>query len=298
MQASGQLQNRSSMGRLSAVGAIVLWSIGTVIIAYFDMPGIQAAFWRLTLGGVAYPVVLYVSGRRLSWRQFRLAAPAAVLFAVQLGVAFTAIKATSVANMTTIAALLPAVLMVISAIRYREPIGMKTVLMGGIALVGVLVIIRGAPGGDGSSSLRGDLLAVLGMLLFATYFVVVKEVRQHLDTFSLQTLTMPIGAAVLYPMAAIEADQLFPPLPSFSDWIWVALILLIPGSGHFLMNWAHLHVSLTVSGILTLGIPVLSAIGAWLVLDQSMGAIQIGGMVVVLAALVAIVLNHPEDPVR
>ncbi len=298
MQASGQLQNRSSMGRLSAVGAIVLWSIGTVIIAYFDMPGIQAAFWRLTLGGVAYPVVLYVSGRRLSWRQFRLAAPAAVLFAVQLGVAFTAIKATSVANMTTIAALLPAVLMVISAIRYREPIGMKTVLMGGIALVGVVVIIRGAPGGDGSSSLRGDLLAVLGMLLFATYFVVVKEVRQHLDTFSLQTLTMPIGAAVLYPMAAIEADQLFPPLPSFSDWIWVALILLIPGSGHFLMNWAHLHVSLTVSGILTLGIPVLSAIGAWLVLDQSMGAIQIGGMVVVLAALVAIVLNHPEDPVR
>ncbi|MBH99525.1 MAG: hypothetical protein CL467_02875 [Acidimicrobiaceae bacterium] len=286
------------MGRLSAVGAIVLWSIGTVIIAYFDMPGIQAAFWRLTLGGVAYPVVLYVSGRRLSWRQFRLAAPAAVLFAVQLGVAFTAIKATSVANMTTIAALLPAVLMVISAIRYREPIGMKTVLMGGIALVGVVVIIRGAPGGDGSSSLRGDLLAVLGMLLFATYFVVVKEVRQHLDTFSLQTLTMPIGAAVLYPMAAIEADQLFPPLPSFSDWIWVALILLIPGSGHFLMNWAHLHVSLTVSGILTLGIPVLSAIGAWLVLDQSMGAIQIGGMVVVLAALVAIVLNHPEDPVR
>ena len=286
------------MGRLSAVGAIVLWSIGTVIIAYFDMPGIQAAFWRLTLGGVAYPVVLYVSGRRLSWRQFRLAAPAAVLFAVQLGVAFTAIKATSVANMTTIAALLPAVLMVISAIRYREPIGMKTVLMGGIALVGVVVIIRGAPGGDGSSSLRGDLLAVLGMLLFATYFVVVKEVRQHLDTFSLQTLTMPIGAAVLYPMAAIEADQLFPPLPSFSDWIWVALILLIPGSGHFLMNWAHLHVSLTVSGILTLGIPVLSAIGAWLVLDQSMGVIQIGGMVVVLAALVAIVLNHPEDPVR
>ena len=136
------------------------------------------------------------------------------------------------------------------------------------------------------------------MLLFATYFVVVKEVRQHLDTFSLQTLTMPIGAAVLYPMAAIEAAQLFPPLPSFSDWIWVALILLIPGSGHFLMNWAHLHVSLTVSGILTLGIPVLSAIGAWLVLDQSMGAIQIGGMVVVLAALVAIVLNHPEDPVR
>ena len=103
-------ESRSGLGRLSAVGAIVLWSIGTVMIAYIDLPGIQAAFWRLVLGAVLYPTFFYASGRRLNWRQVRLAAPAAVLFAVQLGVAFTAIKATSVANMTTIAALLPAVL--------------------------------------------------------------------------------------------------------------------------------------------------------------------------------------------
>ena len=291
-------ESRSGLGRLSAVGAIVLWSIGTVMIAYIDLPGIQAAFWRLVLGAVLYPTFFYASGRRLSWRQVRLAAPSAVLFAVQLGVAFTAIKATSVANMTTIAALLPAVLIVVSSVRYRESIGIKTVLMGGVALIGVVAIIRSTPGADGVTSLRGDLLAIVGMLMFAAYFVVVKEVRQHLDTFSLQTLTMVIGAAALYPFAAIEAGRFMAPIPSLGNWVWVAAVLAVPGTGHFLMNWAHLHISLTVSGMLTLGIPVLSAIGAWLVLGQEMTPIQMGGMVVALTALVVVVLDQPETPAQ
>ena len=291
-------ESRSGLGRLSAIGAIVLWSIGTVMIAHIDLPGIQAAFWRLVLGAVLYPTFFYASGRRLSWRQVRLAAPAAVLFAVQLGVAFTAVKATSVANMTTIAALVPAVLIVVSSVRYREPIGIKTVLMGGVAVIGVVVIIRSAPGTDGAAGLRGDLLAIVGMLMFAAYFVMVKEVRQHLDTFSLQTLTMVIGAAVLYPFAAIEAGRLMAPVPSLGNWIWVAAVLAVPGTGHFLMNWAHLHVSLTVSGMLTLGIPVLSAIGAWLVLGQEMTPIQMGGMVVALTALVVVVLDQPATPTQ
>ena len=300
MELSGNshFESRSGLGRLSAVGAIVLWSIGTVMIAYIDFPGIQAAFWRLVLGAALYPTFFYASGRRLSWRQVRLAAPSAVLFAVQLGVAFTAVKATSVANVTTIAALVPAVLIVVSSVRYREPIGIKTVLMGGVAAIGVVAIIRSAPGSDGATSLRGDLLAIVGMLMFAGYFVLVKEVRQHLDTFSLQTLTMVIGAAALYPFAAIEAGRLMAPIPSLGNWVWVAAILAVPGTGHFLMNWAHLHISLTVSGMLTLGIPVLSAIGAWLVLDQKMTPIQMGGMVVALVALVVVVLDQPEIPTQ
>ncbi len=226
MELSGNshFESRSGLGRLSAVGAIVLWSIGTVMIAYIDLPGIQAAFWRLVLGAALYPTFFYASGRRLNWRQVRLAAPSAVLFAVQLGVAFTAVKATSVANMTTIAALVPAVLIVVSSVRYREPIGIKTVLMGGVAVIGVVAIIRSAPGSDGATSLRGDLLAIVGMLMFAAYFVLVKEVRQHLDTFSLQTLTMVIGAAALYPFAAIEAGGLLGPRPSPGDLVLGAAV--------------------------------------------------------------------------
>ena len=55
------------------------------------------------------------------------------------------------------------------------------------------------------------------------------------------------------------------------------------------MNWAHLHVSLTLAGLLTLAIPVLSTVGAWLVLDQRVAVPQVVGMAVVLGALVLVV---------
>jgi len=48
-------------------------------------------------------------------------------------------------------------------------------------------------------------------------------------------------------------------------------------------------VSLTLTGFLTLAIPVLSAGGGWLVLDQRLTAVQVIGMVVVLSTLVVVV---------
>jgi drug/metabolite transporter (DMT)-like permease len=57
------------------------------------------------------------------------------------------------------------------------------------------------------------------------------------------------------------------------------------------MNWAHLHVSLSLTGLLTLAIPVISGIGAWFVLDERVTPVQGLGMVVVLAVLVVVIVR-------
>jgi drug/metabolite transporter (DMT)-like permease len=178
--------------------------------------------------------------------------------------------------------------MAVASRRYRERV---TGWLVGIALVavgGVALVMFGAGAGSGGH-LRGDLLAAVSTFFFAAYFVFVKDVRHHLDTFTLQTTSMAIGALVLLPLAAIDSGRLLPTFPSWSQWGWLALLLAVPGTGHFLMNWAHLHVSLTLTGLLTLAIPVLSAAGGWLVLDQRLTAVQVLGMVVVLSTLVVVV---------
>ena len=162
--------------------------------------------------------------------------------------------------------------------------------VGAVALGGVVLVVVGGASVEGVGlNLRGDLFAVVAMLLFSAYFVMAKEVRPRIDTFTLQTTIMGIGALVLLPMAAIDAGRVLPPLPSWSQWGWLVLLMIIPGTGHFLMNWAHLHVTLSLTGILMLAIPVLSTLGAWLVLDQALGFVQGLGMVVVLASLVLVV---------
>jgi drug/metabolite transporter (DMT)-like permease len=164
-------------------------------------------------------------------------------------------------------------------------VGVALLAIGGVALV-----MYGAGGGvRPEGHLTGDLLAVVAMVLFSAYFIFVKDVRQQVDTFTLQAASMAIGAVVLLPMAAVEAGQIVPTFPSWSEWGVLALLLAIPGTGHFFMNWAHLHVSLTLAGLLTLAIPVLSTVGAWLVLDQRVAVPQVVGMAVVLGALVLVV---------
>ncbi|HAQ22002.1 MAG TPA: hypothetical protein DCR10_00505, partial [Acidimicrobiaceae bacterium] len=195
-----------------------------------------------------------------------------------------------VANATIIGSLQTIVLMAVAARRYRERIGWWLAGVGAVALGGVVVVVVGGVSGEGVGlNLRGDLFAVVAMLLFSAYFVMAKEVRPRIDTFTLQTTIMGIGALVLLPMAAIDAGRVLPPLPSWSQWGWLVLLMIIPGTGHFLMNWAHLHVTLSLTGILMLAIPVLSTLGAWLVLDQALGFVQGLGMVVVLASLVLVV---------
>jgi drug/metabolite transporter (DMT)-like permease len=290
--------DRGTLGRFSAIGAVVCWSSGNVVVAQVDMGGLAIAFWRLVLGAVVYGTVLHLAGRRITWAQARLAFPVSVVFALELGVFFAALHHTSVANATTIGSLQTIVLMVVASVRFGERIGAWLVGVAVVAIGGVVVVMFGG-GGDAGLHLRGDLLALGAMVLFSAYFVLVKDIRHRIDTFTLQTLTMAVGSVVLLPMAAIEAGRMVPDWPSGSQWGWLCLLLAVPGTGHFLMNWAHLHVSLSLAGMLTLAIPALSAFGAWLALDQGLAPVQVAGMVVVMASLLLVVRHdarlHASD---
>ncbi len=275
-------------GRLAAVAAITCWSAGNVMVVSLDLPGLQIAFWRLSLGAVVYGAVLYGGGRRISLRTVRLVVPAGAILGLEIGVFFVALHSTTVANATTIGALQPIVLMAVASRRFREDVGPWLVGAALVAIGGVALVMFGA-GTDVGVNLRGDALAALAMLLFAAYFVAVKDIRNRVDTFTLQTVSMAVGAVVLLPLAAVDAGTLAVPFPTGQQWAWLAALLAIPGTGHLLMNWAHLHIPLSLAGMLTLAIPVISAAGAWMAMGQQVTLIQGLGMAVVIGVLVLVV---------
>ncbi|SVA81277.1 uncharacterized protein METZ01_LOCUS134131 [marine metagenome] len=281
-------RNYASLGRVSAALAVVCWSAGNIMVARLDMPGIQIAFWRQLIGFGVYGLVFLLIGRRLTWRTVRLVIPAGVLLGLEIGVFFTALRTTTIANATIIGALQPILLLAVASRRYRETVTGWLFGASVVAVCGVVLVMWGASS-EARWSPRGDLLALMAMVLFSTYFVVVKDIRASVDTFTLQTVAMIIGALTVFPLAAIEAGTPVLPVPSSRQFVWLLVLLAVPGTGHYLMNWAHLHVSLSVAGLLTLAIPVLSALGAWLILDQHLTPIQALGGVVVLGILVGVV---------
>ena len=60
------------------------------------------------------------------------------------------------------------------------------------------------------------------------------------------------------------------------------------------MNWSHSRIRLSMASMLTLLLPVLSAVGAAVFLAEPITVLQISGMLVVLAALTLAIRRNAQ----
>lgn len=266
--------------------AILLWTAGIVMVRPVPMSGIQIAFWRILLGAVVYVAILRMRGRTLTMDQIRASAAAGVTISIEIAVFFVAIKLTTVANTTIISALQPIVLLAVASRRFGERVTGWVIRTALVAVVGVALVAIGSSSQPAWSP-RGDALAVVAMLFFAAYFATSKAARETVPALEFQTAVWVVGSVVLLPVALIDGGGLV--VPSAGNWLWLAALLAVPGTGHLFMNWAHSRVALSVTSMLTLATPVLATIGAALFLDEAITAIQVAGFAVVLTALAATV---------
>ena len=118
---------------------------------------------------------------------------------------------------------------------------------------------------------------------------VVKWTHLPFNTYRCLLLQSPY-----FPIVAVEVGTLAIPFPAWKEWITLLILLAVPGTGHLLMNWAHLHVTLSFAGVIMLSIPVISSLGAWLFLDERVTEIQIIGMVVVISTLFLVAKREAE----
>ncbi|MEZ5245395.1 MAG: DMT family transporter [Acidimicrobiales bacterium] len=279
------------LGLSAASVAVTFWASGNIMVTKVPMGGLQIAFWRILLAAVVYVGVLYLSGRRLTLDHLRRSMLTGATVALQIAVFFVAIKSTTVASATVIGSLVPLLLMGVAARQFGERVTRFLLGISVISLVGVALVMSGASSSS-EWSLRGDLLSVVALVLFAGYFAFGKAAREHVPALEFQACLWIVGSVVLFPIALVDGGGI--EFPSGSNWVWLFALLAVPGTGHMLMNWAHPRVRLAISSMLTLAVPVLSTIGGVIFLDQSVGAVQVVGIAVVLGALSLVIRREAQ----
>jgi drug/metabolite transporter (DMT)-like permease len=284
------------MGVGAAVAAVTAWGLGNTLIASVPMSGLAIAFYRLALAAVIYVPVLYLRGGRLSARAFRHGWRGGVAFGVDIATFFVAIRLTTVANATTISALQPLVIMGFAAVMFGERIRSRHVVCAIAASVGVAMVAFGAAR-SGTGSLAGDLMSVVALFAWAWYFIASKQARTELDTFEYMTVMNLVAFAVVAPIAITAGDLLGTEgRLDAGRLVTILLIVLVPGSGHILINWAHNHTTLVLTSLITLAMPVLSTVSAAIFLDQPVVAAQVAGIGIVLASLAVVILGDARGP--
>ncbi len=273
-----------------------MWGASSVLAKSANhVDGLTLAFHRLWVGAAAMFVVFTLRGGRLRLRLMWAAVPTGIAFAGDIGLFFTAVKHTTVANATMISALQPALVLFVARPLFGEKVRAADVGWTLVALVGVAVVVFGSSTTPAWSPF-GDLLAVACLFAWTAYFIFGKRAREHLDALEFVTAMSIVAFAAIAVVAVGTRHDLT--VPDAGTWaVILALGLGTGGIGHFLINWAHGHAPLVLTSLLTLLIPVVAMAGAAIFLGEEVVAAQIVGAVIVLGALAIVVWRRqPEEP--
>ena len=257
---------RIPIGRDLGLLSLVVIGIGTSgpVIALSSMPIIALIFWR-NLGGfllvAPWADWKQLFGKPNIWRSVLIASAAGLALALHFFGFFLAMRLTSVATGTALAALQP----IFAALFVRILGGRITrrVWIGMIvAFVGVLVI-TGVDFQISKDAFIGDLVAIACAALAAIYTIIGSRVRETMSTATYTSIVYLTCVIFSISISVIAGVQLW----GFPKVEWLYLIALIIGAqimGHTILNFTLKSVSPVIaSTVVFFEVPVSALLAFW-----------------------------------
>ena len=278
-------------GTVATSVAVTLWGLSNVLIKHLSADGLTLALDRLWIGTATYAVVHHMLGGKITWRSLRYSWLGGITFASNIAFFWVALRHTTVADATVIGALQPALVLLVAGPLFAERINARQVIFTVVGIIGVAVAVSFSAPSAGRTWF-GDLLAAGALVTFTGYFVASKMARAKLPAMDYQVSLLLVGAAVMTPVVLLSGHGAVP--GNKVDLAWAALIALVPGSGHLLVNWAHRSVGILVTSMLTLGIPVVSIAGAAAFLAEPLAPVQVVGVAITVVAVGLVIVAAPK----
>ena len=273
--------------------AVLLYSTGPVLAQATSVSGPVFSFWRLWFGvavlGTAMAVHGLATGRWPRPAAYRWSLGAGVAFGLHQLLMFSAIKATTVADVTLVGTLSPVVTALIALPFFRERPGMPFRVWSLVAMVGTAVVVTGAttsPDGDPF----GMALALANVFAFAGFFLLSKGSRGQLGVLPFLTGVMTVAAIVVTGYVAVTPEAVG--TATTRDLVLCLIVAVIPGAlGHVVMTWPLGWVPANVPPVLRLGVPVFASVWAWWFLSEPITVWHLTGGLVTIGGVAGAILS-------
>lgn len=292
------MKARRSDPFLLGVGVVAV-SLSGPIIREADAPALAIAAWRNLIAVPILAVVVVVAHRRaaatVDRRQRRLIALAGVLLGAHFATWIPSLELTTVASSVALACTQPVWSATIAHLR-GEPVGRRTWVGIGIALVGV-VVLTGVDLSVSGRALAGDLLALAGGALAAAYVTVGAEVRRNVPN-PVYTLGCYGVAGVVLGVLAVGGRQ---DMAGWDGRTWLLLLAVTVGPqllGHSVFNRVLPVFGPTVVSVAILLEVIGSTLLAWWWFDEVPPAAAIPAGVLLLTGLAVVATAPRSDRAR
>jgi drug/metabolite transporter (DMT)-like permease len=284
---------------LVALG-VLLYSTGPVMVQASGVSGPVFSFWRLWIGVLVLGILT-----GLQWRagepwpradQWRVAVWAGVAFGTHQLLLFTAIRITTVVDVTLVAALAPIVTAVGARWMFGERPGRGFWGWAVVAIAGgVLLAVAASSAPTGNAA--GMAMALANVVAFAAFFLLSKRGRDHLAVVPFLFGAFVVAAVV------VSAFVLATAAPALDvrtvDLVLAAGVAIGPGTlGHLVMTWPLRYVPATIPPIMRLALPFIAGALAWWLLDEPMSWRHLFAGALVVAGAAGTVLSSEGRRLR
>lgn len=268
------------------LGALCI-AFAPIFVKWADAPGGVIALYRI---GVATLVLM-----PLFWRRYRnvlrqiqprlmvISGLGGAFFAADLALWNTGLKLTSAANATLIANTTPIWVGLAAYFWLGETITQRFLA----GLVGTMTGAALIVGDDFFRALslgQGDLLALGAAFFYSAYILVTKRARDRLDTL-FYIWFANVGAVVALTVLTLIAGWPFAGYSTSTYASMVALGLVSQVVGVSAIAWATGHLPASFVSVGLLGQPVMTAILAFVLLDEGLTPVQLIGGLLILAGI-------------
>lgn len=289
--------NSKVKGYMLAAGAACAYGMNPLFALPLYSAGIgvdSVLLWRYLLAVPVIGALMLARGRRFGrprgeWAGLAVMGLLMAFSSLALFLSYCYIDA-GIAS--TILFVYPLMVAVIMALFYHERLSAVTSLSIAVALAGIGLLYRGAPGGA-SLNLTGTLLSVGSALLYAVYIVAVNQSRMsRVPTLTLTFYVLLVGAAVFAVRAVMAGPVEMPPLSRPLLWACVIGLAVLPTAVSFLCTTAAIqYIGSTPTAILGALEPVTAVFIGVVVFGETLGPRDIAGMIMILAAVTVVVAS-------
>jgi len=287
MRSSGTLMclaSGAAFGAMAVFGKLAYGegaTVGTLLAVRFALAAIL--FWALLL--VRRDLV---GGLRSLARRDRAAAGAlgAVGYATQAGLFFAALDRIGASLLSLLVYTFPAIVAAAAVLLGREHLDGCRVTALALASGGLALVVAGA--GAGALDPLGVALGLGAAGVYATYILVSDGLSARVPPLVLAALVCT-GAAVTLVAGTAALGELRPAELTVAGWGWLAGLAAVSTVGAIGLFFAGLRrVGPTTASILATVEPLVTVLLAFLVFGEVLGAVQVAGGVLVIAAVLTL----------
>jgi drug/metabolite transporter (DMT)-like permease len=282
-----------------ALAASVLGiSVAAPLIRLSASGPLVIATWRLVLANLVIAGILLVTGSWREWRMLRrrevgIGVAAGALLALHFWSWNASLAYTSVMASVVLVNLQPVIVALLSGRWLGEAPSRRQWVGVGIAMAGALLVAAGDAGspapasGTSARALLGDLLALIGGVTAALYYLAGRRLRQRVGVWPYVGLVYGACLGTMLCLVAATRASLWPQPPR--EWAIYAGLALGPMLlGHTGMNWALGHLPAFVVNLTVLGEPLGATLLAFVLpwIHETPAPATLVGGAVVLAGVV------------